>query len=53
MAVLVLGTAVRVSHAQTCPSGCFCTGTFLTCAGRGLIRFPVLPVDMQQTVEEV
>lgn len=52
VAVLVLVAAVRPSHAQGCPTGCVCPGTFLTCAGAGLTRFPVLPVAMQRTVDE-
>ena len=56
MAVLVLSAAVRVSHAQGCPSGppgCACPGTFLTCNGAGVTRFPALSVAIQQRVEEV
>lgn len=55
VAVLVLVAAVRPSHAQACPTGhgCLCLSTFLSCVGTNLTRLPVLPVTMQQTVEEV
>ena len=61
--ILLLALAVASqlpphSRAQ-CPPGCFgCqppprVTTRVTCTGRGLAAFPLFPVDIQQTVEEL
>ena len=58
--LLVLSVASQLpqgSRAQ-CPAGCFgcqATGvtTRVTCTARGLAAFPLFPVDIQQTLEEL
>ena len=50
--LVVISTALQLTEAQSCPSGCTgCETDAVDCSDAGLTSFPQLPVTVQQSVK--